>query len=739
MELKFIHAGADRTTFEHPVPAPYFRRVFHAGKGAAAELTITGLGFYELYCNGTRITKGRLAPYISAPTDLVYTDQYNLSPWIGEGENVLGVWLGNGLQNAPGGYIWNMDQAPWAAAPCFGCKLTVGDRCIETDSQFTTAPSPVLMDDYHWGEVYDARLELPGWNAPGFDDSAWKPAIPCQRPTGRLTPCDCEPITVLRELEPVSVTREPGGWRYDFGIVTSGVCRMRLKGRAGQRIELLHGEILTDGLFDMNNLYFEDTERVRNLQRDIYYCRGGEAEEYTPTFAYHAFRYVLVKGIDEAQAQPSLLTLLESHSALSSRGSFACSDPMAETIQEITLRSDLSCFHYFPNDCPHREKNGWTADAALSAEQMLLNLAPERSLRQWLANIRMAQDERGALPGIVPTGGWGFAWGNGPAWDCVLFYLPYYIYRYRWDTAVITENAHAMLRYLQYIGTRRDPDGLYHIGLGDWCQVSRMPEEYLTPLRVTDTIMVADIADKAAQMFAAVGLKREEAFAADLLAETRAAFRRHLLDADTMLVDGNCQTSQAMALYYGMLEPREEAQAFQRLLELIHAADDHMDVGVLGGRVLFHVLAEHGEGDLAYRMITRKDYPSYGNWVERGATTLWEAFMPEGDTTFKYSRDHHFWGDVSAWFYRVPGGIRVSLNQVDVVPVFLTQLDHVACSHETPAGKVSVRWERKGKSVQLTVSAPEGLQGNIVLGDAWRFADGRQSRALTSGSWVCVP
>ena len=27
------------------------------------------------------------------------------------------------------------------------------------------------------GEFYDARKEMPGWDAPGFDDSRWEPAI----------------------------------------------------------------------------------------------------------------------------------------------------------------------------------------------------------------------------------------------------------------------------------------------------------------------------------------------------------------------------------------------------------------------------------------------------------------------------------------------------------------------------------------------------------------------------------
>ena len=71
-------------------------------------------------------------------------------------------------------------------------------------------------------------------------------------------------------------------------------------------------------------------------------------------------------GITAEQATPDLLTYLVMHTEMEDRGGFTCSDPVANKIQEITRRSILSNFHHFPTDCPHREKNGWTADAALS-------------------------------------------------------------------------------------------------------------------------------------------------------------------------------------------------------------------------------------------------------------------------------------------------------------------------------------------------------------------------------------
>ena len=151
-----------------------------------------------------------------------------------------------------------------------------------------------------------------------------------------------------------------------------------------------------------------------------------------------------------ATTLPELLTYLVMNSKIKSCGNFATSDEMLTKLYDMTVRSDLANFYYFVTDCPQREKNGWTADAALSAEQILLKFDATTSFREWMRNVCKAQNDVGALPGIVPTGGWGFSWGNGPAWDCVLAVIPYFCYKYRGDKQIIYDCAPAFVKYLHY-------------------------------------------------------------------------------------------------------------------------------------------------------------------------------------------------------------------------------------------------------------------------------------------------
>ena len=736
----YIRATAAYNTFESHVPAYCFRREITVAETTVAALRVAVCGIYELYLNGQRLTRGLLSPYLSNPEDLVYYDEYEIT--LKEGSNAVALILGNGFVNNPGGYIWDFDKASFRSSPKMSLEVRGKDGTVllEGDTSFRVSASPILWDDYRFGECYDARCEQKGWTLPGFDDTCWEAAIPADTPTGALRLADVPPITVEREICPVAVFQSGEGYIYDFGENNAGVCRLTVAGYAGQKIELRHAEALENGDIRLDNVWFvrDFWERDREIVHlDTYICKGDGVEVYTPSFTYHGFRYVRVDGITEEQATPALLTYQVMHTELEERGGFVCSHPVANGIQEITRRSILSNFHHFPTDCPHREKNGWTADAALSCEAALINFDPERNYREWMRNICKAQDGQGSLPGIVPTGGWGFAWGNGPAWDCVLVHLPYYTYLWRGETEMISESAEAFMAYLRYLRTRVDENGLLHIGLGDWCHTEVTPRR--APLEVTDTIVSMDTAVKMAVLFEAVGMTAEAAYARREAAQYREAFRAHLVDFDTMLAAGDCQTSQAMALYYGIFEEDEKRTAFDQLLTLIAACGERMDVGVLGGRVLFHVLEEYGHADLAWRMIVEQGYPSYGDLVRRGATTLWESFYPEGAHWRPPSLNHHFWGDVSAWFIKAVAGIRLSPSEgeltCEIKPALIAALDHAEGYHQTPVGRISSAWKRDRGEIVLTVEIPSGMKGRITLREGFVFAQGGRTLPAVSGSY----
>lgn len=744
--MQFIKANDKYCSLKEHVPAPIFRRTFDLPDAPySARLEIAVSGFYELYVNGENITVGLLAPYISNPDHLIYKDTYDIAPYLKAGKNAIAVILGNGFanQDVPS---WEFNVASFRAPLClaFEAKISCkgGDVVIYSDEDTKTAPSAILFDMYRFGVIYDAREEMEGFSLPEYDDSSWQSALVAEAPRGVITPSRAVPIRVREELAPISIERQSDfyclyykngapmkecyvkdGWVYDFGVNTAGACRLKIKGERGQKVTIRHAENLVDGRFDIGStitVKADTPDIIGYFQTDVYYLKGGEEEIFMPPFTYHGFRYALVEGITAEQATSDLLTYAVFNTVMPKRSNFECSDEVLNKLYEMTVCSDYSNFHHFPTDCPHREKNGWTGDASVSAHQLLLSFDCADALGVWLESARYAQRENGMLPGIIPTATWGYAWGSGPAWDAAIINVPYYIYRYDGRTDVIRENADMIERYLHYISSRADFRGLIACGLGDWCQPRADGAPISSPLEFTDSVQVLEMAGKSALMLDAIGRADGADFARSLEKKMRSAIKEHLIDKKNAIAAGACQTSQALAIRFGLFDKCDEERAYSALIDMIKAKDNHHDCGMIGLRHIFHVLFEGGDADLAIKMITRDDAPSYGNMIKLGGTALFESTVPNG---LNESQNHHFFGDILHLFIAKLVGIRVNPTLTDpksavIYPIIPSSVSHASASYDFPEGKLSVRWQKNADdAIRVEFSVPNGIKAQLVYGE----------------------
>ena len=714
MDKVFIAGNRDYCTLQRHVNAPFFRKVFDWPYKNSARLEISAVGFYRVFLNGRELTKGYFAPYISNPDHYVYYDEYELNG-LHEKDNVLCVLLGNGFANAKDNGIWGFEQAPFRSAPKLYLGIYAGDtRVITTNESFSVCDSPITFDDLRCGERYDARIEHASVLTPDCRDVVFRPALIVPPPKGEYKRCEAQPILPFERFKAKCIIKgkKENSYIYDFGQVNTGLCTLKIEGVKGQIVDMYFGEMLDGNQIDLSNISFEGKSPADYIQHDQYICAGGRAE-YTPSFTYHGFRYVQVEGITAEQATDDLLEYVVIHSDIPVRGHFACGDEVINRIQECTLKSDLSNFHYFPTDCPQREKNGWTADASLSAEQILYNFDTAASLREWLNNIRKAQTDEGMLPGIVPTAGWGYEWGTGPAWDSVLIELPYQIFRFTGNREVIEENAEAIIKYFAYLRTRCNADGLLAIGLGDWCEAGTFNESnYATPLEVSDTLVTVDLTRKTACLLQEIGRGADAEKIAAFGKSLKEAFVRKYVEKGRLTF--GTQTGLALALKFGIFEGATRESAYAQLKELIQGANNHFKVGVIGVKYLFDVLSEFGDAELAYQLITQDSFPSYAYNLRLGATTLWEAFQEfeegkkklirkDGGTRI-LSLNHHFWGSVSAWFYRSLAGLNLlSARKVEIAPDFIPQLPYAEAAYRDGDAQISVRWQRRGEKIVLKI------------------------------------
>jgi len=734
---RYISATKEYSCLESFVSAPLLRKTFNiTDEFKSVTVKIAVAGFYELYINGVDITKGFLAPYINNPDDYIYIDEYEISEYITAGENCMGIILGNGLMNNPGGHVWDFDKAPWRGAPRVAFEVYAdGALLFEADEKVKTHPSAICFDDFRCGEYYDARKEIAEWSTVHFSDENWQNAVVLPSPKGEEKLCRVDAVKARKESRAVSITEYDGGYLYDFGENSTGVCKLSINNAySGQQITVCHGEYLKNGKLDLNNIRFSDRGEFKNsfVQKSIYICSGKEREEHTPSFVYNGFRYAYVTGIDKEQATDELLTYIHFNSNLKSAGSFRCSDETVNAIQKMALNSAISCFVYFPNDCTQREKNGWTADVALSAEYTLLNFDAAESYKEWLNCVRKTQKENGILPGIIPTSGWGY--GHGPAWDGVIVTLPYDIYRYTGDIEILEKNANAIRKYLNYLLELTDDRGIIDFGHGDWCDINdRMcGETFTSPRKFTSTVLAMYQFRCASQIFEILNRTEDSIWAKENVSRYRSTIRENMIDLESMTAIGNCETSQAMALYYGVFDTNEEPKAAKRLVEIIGEYDNFINCGVLGNKVLYTTLSKYGYSELAYKIITRPEFPSFGNLVKRGFTTL-----PEHFTTAEFEREygekslnHHFWGNVTTWFYLCISGIQynpyfTNLNYVEISPQFLKALSFTDAHINTKYGEISVNWKLKNDgNAELEISKPTNVRAKIIAPAGWCFEDG---------------
>ena len=698
-------------------PAPYLRRTFTIDKEiVSARMFICGLGYYELHCNGTRVGDHVLDPGYTRYDRRALYCTYDMTPYLRNGENALGVILGTGWQNVHTRAVWYFDRAPWRAAPRLRAELRLqysdgSTDIVATGSNWKCSVGPIVFDSIYGGETYDARLEQRGWDTAGFRDTQWKPVTVVPEPGGLLSAQMMPPIRAKQTLKPIKLTQpKPGLFVFDLGQGLSGHARLTVSGPAGTKITMRYGERLhQDGTLDASHLAQHQikTDPPQQFQTDTYICKGKGTETWEARFVYHGFQYIEVTGFP---GEPTLDSLhgVFTHTDVDPAGEFSCSNPLLNRIWRNTRWSYLSNLASIPTDCPHREKNGWTGDAHLAAEQALLNFDAITVYEKWINDLADEQRPTGELPGIVPSSGWGYEWGNGPAWDSAYLLIPWYLYTYYGDTRTLTSHYEGMRRYIDYLTTRAT-DGIVSIGLGDW-----VPWQTETPVEVTstayyyrDTLIVAQTADL-------LGMADEAQRYRALANTIRKAFQDRFYHAGTHTYANGGQTALSCALYQDLVPDNARQAVLASLVAAVEKHDNHIDTGILGAKYLLNTLTDHGRTDVAYRIANQKTLPGWGWWMEQGATTLWESWRGTD------SLNHIMFGDISAWFVKALAGINPDsaapgFRHILIRPNIVGDLTSASARYESIRGRIESGWKLEGDRLTLNVRIPANTTATIQI------------------------
>ena len=718
---------------EPPPPAPMLRKKINVNKEIkAARAFVTGLGYFEFYVNGEKVSDDVLVPNqknygkrpglekagIPLPDDFreyrVMYLSYDISGFLKRGENVLGAIVGNGFYNAP------MNWTQSYGTPRFISQIYItytdgSEDVILTDETWKVSKSPIVMDLIYQGEHYDARLEQPGWNAPGFDDSSWENAILRKTPEGimkaHMSPAD----KVMEQIKPVAVIKSSDGKYYvDFGQEISGWVRISgVRGNAGRVID-----------FD----YICESANGDNT----YTMSGNGDESYAARFTWFVFRQVAVSNWP-GNLSADQITAEAVYTGVKTTGKFETSNPLFNAINKVWWRSQTDNMHGgIASDCPHRERSPYTGDGQVACVTVMHNLDSRGFYTKWIQDIVGAQiEETGYIPNGAP---WQPGCGGGVAWGAAVNIMPWEYFLHYGDKSLLEYTYDAMKGYVKYMLTWTDGDGIMNsqreglngkplrwFNLGDWCAPGQLP-----PDMMVHTFYLWRCADFTAKAAKVLGNPGEAAEYTALAERTRQAYHRKFYDQEK----GSYGKSGGNIFALVMGVPADQKQrVIEALKNDITEDNGHLDTGIFGTQFFFEVLADHGLQELAYEAMNKRTQPSYGWWIEQGATTSWERWDGSG------SRNHPMFGGGLVWFYRKLAGMNTDIDNpgyrnIIFRPQPAGDMTFASYSNLTPYGTAGIRWEKKGNGLAVDIKVPVGSTATVYV------PAGSVSQVKESGSTI---
>lgn len=699
--------------------APIIRKKIFLQEPKTGRIEVTGLGYFELWWNGTLVSGERLIPACSqyGKRDLsklaypiydtiatrIYYLSYDLTPYLQKGENELELWLGNGWyrqkeRNAEGPLAYG-DELMACFAGCVEDEQGNGTY-FASDGTETCRDSRILYSNLFTGEIQDYSGEWEG-------RSQEEPVQLMETPEAELTRQDCPGDRIIRTWTPRLVGQKDGKRIYDAGENISGLVAARLCGREKEQVTLRFAE----NLDEQGNLDFlsaggdyQCSSGCPQIQKDVFIC-GGSAVWAVPKFVWHGFRYF------EAEGPADQFRVLEIHSDVPVTSDFDSSSEGMNWLYEAYIRTQLSNMHGgVPSDCPHRERLGYTGDGQITCQAAMMLLDSEKFYKKWIQDILDCQSkETGHIQHTAPFMGGG---GGPGGWGCAVVVVPWQYYLRYGDKSILEKCFPAMKFWADYMRGKsenclvvREEDKGWC--LGDWASIGKMelPEPFVNTCFFIQSL---DIMEK---IRVYLGEEKGEWDYSEYAQKARRAIKDAYYDPETGDYCKNIQGSNAYAWWIGL---REDERTLKNQIDYLEEKEG-FDTGFLGTDVLFEVLLENNAEDTAFKLLESRKKGSYLSLKDAGFTTIGEYM----DGTF--SKCHPMFGAAVRQLYQGFLGMKqregtVGWDCFTIAPRLPEGLSWIQGSVETGRGKLQVKIRRKGEQIHFIITVPPKTQADFC----WR-------------------
>jgi alpha-L-rhamnosidase len=701
-----------------PLPARYVRREFKVDKPISrATAYVCGLGFFNLSVNGNRISDDMMDPALSDYNKVCYYVTFDVTHQVKTGNNAVGVVLGNGRYFTPRG----VGERSTYGFPklLFQMKLDYTDGTSETfysdQTWRITDDGPIRANNEYQGESYDARMAMPGWDSPNFDDQRWKAVELCAAPQGVVLPQTLEPMKVTQILQPVSVNKAiDGSYIVDMGQNFYGTVQLKAEAPRGTEINLTSAYALkADG-----TLKVADNRSARG--KDDYIFSGNGIEVWHPQFRGQGFRHVKVTGFPGVLSGENFQGLVI-HTDAEPVGQFECSNDLVNRIHSALCWGSRMFLRSAPLDPDRDERQAWMGDPAKDAESEAYNYNVFCFYRKWMDDVERCQRPDGSIPSVAMY--WDI--GDGVEWPAVFTIIPDWFIDFYGDTDVAKTHYNAMKKWVLAMRRHERPDGtLTATSYGDWCDTYTMGGKIddfgQTPRDLISSAYQYHNYRIMARLANLLDKSDDEKTFSDLASALKDHFNRTFLDVQTHTYSGDTQCSYLLPIAFGLVPADQRDAIIGKLVDdILIKHHGHLSVGLVGMQWLMQTLTDIGRPDVAWTIVTQKTIPSWGYMISKGATTIWERWDYESRGPGMNSEALLIQaGNLDAWFYQTIGGIRPAspgFKRILIQPSILGDLTWEKAHFDSPYGRIESDWELKAHRLIMHGTVPANTTATIVV------------------------
>lgn len=683
-----------------------FRKEFFI-TGKNAKITICGLGYFILYINGKRVSDEELVPaysdYIPRKREnmnliyplndemdnRIYFLEYDISAYLNEGLNVLGVMLGGGYfhqtdRKAEG----NMDYGNIRL--CY--KITAENEEYFSDETTLYKQGFIKKSSLFYGEYHDYNGFDYSWNTVDAEKENWLYPVFCDDTEDvdyNLQKCNADKITRTLSIKKLHDFGEYSV--YDAGENITGYAVVKCKEK-GETITLKFAELLCDD----GNLSFHSAGGEHQIASDTF-VTDGKTDELYPRLLWHGFRYFSLTN----NAEP--IEVREVHTDMAVTSDFECSDENINWIYKTYLHTQLSNIHSgVPTDCPHRERLGYTGDGQLCAPAVMLSFDSKELYKKWIQDIIDSQDKTtGHVQHTAPFSGG----GGGPAgWGGAIITVIYHYTKYFGDLSILEKYYDNMCLFADYMESRCENGIIVREEekgwcLGDWCTPEKIaiPEAFVnTCMYITQLEMIAfctELLGKDSKKYKKLASLHRKCVAEKYPPDENGSFLMGLQGADFFAVDSNVGDENTLS---ELKEKYEKLGCF--------------DTGIFGTYIACNVLFKNGFSDVALKMLgSEEENHSFGYMKKSGATTIWE------DWDGGHSNNHPMFGACVKTFFENILGITQSegslgFDDVIIAPAKNNTLNFAKGYITTPKGKISVEYKKSESKTDFIINICGGIK-----------------------------